>query len=72
MIAETPQIDVPTASSVESLPPSPKRCPTRMITVVATAMSMMISRKLKPPSLARSPSRNRAPSNTIPIFNQNS
>ena len=28
--------------------------------------------RLKPPSLARSPSRNRAPSSTIPIFSQNS
>ncbi len=72
MIADTPQIEVPIASSEPSLPHSPKARAARMMMVPATVMSTKIWIRLRPPSLAISPSANRAPSSTIPIFSQNS
>ena len=51
MIADTPQIDVPMASSEPSLPESPKNRAAKMMIVPATAMSTRICNRLAPPSL---------------------
>jgi hypothetical protein len=71
-IADTPQIEVPIASSEPSLPESPKNFAAAMMMVPAMAMSTRICTRLVAPSLAISPSTNREPSATIPIFSQKS
>jgi len=71
MMADTPQIEVPIASSEPSLPDNPNARAARMMMVPAIVMSSRIWTRLVPPSLAMSPSTNRAPSATIPTLSQN-
>ncbi|SHU12169.1 Uncharacterised protein [Mycobacteroides abscessus subsp. abscessus] len=72
MIAETPQMEVPMASSEPSFPLRPNHLAAKRMMAPATVMSTRICTRLVPPSLRTSPSTNRAPSATIPIFSQNS
>ena len=52
MMADTPQIEVPMASSEPSLPESPKKPAAARMIVPATAMSTRIWTRLVPPSLS--------------------
>src|SRR6202035_5181656 len=70
-IADTPQIEVPIASSEPSLPDKPNnRAAPRMI-APATTMSTRICARLVAPNFSTSPRTNLDPSATIPTLSQN-
>ena len=72
MIAETPHTDAPMASRLVSFGDNLNQRPSAVITTMAIASSRTTQTRLTPPSLTMSPSTNRTPSSTIPIFSQNS
>src|SRR2546430_2860444 len=72
IIAETPQIDDPTASRLVNLGLSLKMRPSSVIKPIDKISSINTSVRLTAPSLSTSATRKRAPSRTIPVFSQNS
>ena len=72
MMAETPQIEEPTASRLVSLGFSLNQRPSTVMIAIATASSITTSPRDTPPSLRTSPSRKRAPSSTMPALSQKS
>ena len=72
MMAETPQMEDPTASRLVSLGLSRNQRPSRVMMAMATASSIATSVSETPPSLSTSPSRKRAPSSTMPALSQKS
>ena len=72
IIAETPQTDDPTASSALRFRFNPNRRPSHVMKVMASASSITTSTRLTLPISARSPTRKRAPSRTIPVLSQKS
>jgi hypothetical protein len=72
IIAETPQMEDPMASSEVSFGDSRSHLPSAVISAIDTASSMATNARLTPPNFRMSPSRKRTPSNTIPVFSQNS
>src|SRR3954451_9136591 len=72
MMAETPQIEDPTASSVMSLGLSLNALPSTVMNASESAISMRTSASERPPSLSTSPMRNLAPRSTMPALSQNS
>ncbi len=72
MMAETPQIEDPTANKVVSLGLSLKRRPSSVMNAMDRASSIRTRTRLTAPSLSTSARRKRAPSRTMPVLSQNS
>src|ERR1700722_12069386 len=72
MIAETPQTDAPIDSRLISFGGRRKYPPSAVMIAMETTSSMNTHARLTPPSFATSPSTNRTPSRTMPVFSQNS
>src|SRR5437762_1654359 len=72
IIAETPHMDDPTASSVMSLGLSLKALPITVMNASESVISMKTRASEMPPSLSTSPMRNLAPRRTMPALSQNS
>jgi hypothetical protein len=72
MMAETPQIDEPTANRLVSLGDSLNALPSQVISTIEIVSSSATATRLMPPSLSTSPSRKRTPSITMPNLRKNS
>ena len=72
MIADTPQIDAPIERRLVSFGRRLNARPSAVMTAIDAASSTTTHARLTPPSRAMSPSTNRTPSSTIPLFSQNS
>ncbi len=72
MMAETPQTEEPTESSVVSCGPSLKARPNQVMKARDRAKAMKTRTSEMPPSLRMSPRTKRAPSRMIPALSQNS
>src|ERR1035441_7937112 len=71
MMAETPRIEEPMASSDVSLGVNPSRLPSQVIKAMEIASSRATKTRLTPPSFKTSPNKKREPRNTMPTFSQN-
>src|SRR6266481_1078388 len=72
MMADTPHMEDPTANRLVSLGLSSKMRPRKVMKAIDKTSSINTSTRLTEPSFKTSASRKRAPSSTIPVFNQNS
>jgi hypothetical protein len=72
MIAETPHTDAPIDSRLISFGGSRNARPRAVMIAIASRSSTNTHTRLTPPSFATSPSTNRTPRSTMPVFNQNS
>src|SRR5262249_22049009 len=72
MMADTPQIEDPTASKLVSFGLSLKMRPSNVINAIDKPNSTRTSTRLTDPSLSTSPNKKRAPSRTMPVLSQNS
>src|ERR1041385_189654 len=72
IMAETPQMEEPTASRLANLGLSLKMRPSSVMKPIDKPSSTSTSTRLTEPNLSTSPRRKRAPSRTMPVFSQNS